>query len=61
MSESYTHKGYSIVPAEFRIPSMKPRPGWNICEGETIKKANFATVEIAKHYIDVVLVGRDGS
>ena len=33
--------------------------GWNIYDGESLVKAAFASLDMAKHYIDVVLVGRD--
>lgn len=58
MAESYTYRGYTIQP--MALPTLAAQSlGWNIYDGESLVKAIFASLDMAKHYIDVVLLGRD--
>lgn len=58
MAESYTYRGYVIRSTA--LPTLATQSlGWNIYDGESLVKAVFASLDMAKHYIDVVLVGRD--
>lgn len=49
----YKYKGYTIRQVERPIPICPRRMLWDIFDGETLFKRSFATIDIAKHYIDI--------
>ena len=57
-TSTYRYKGFSINAISLKVSGFAPRTCWNILNGDTLVKSNFATVEMAKHYIDLVLGGK---
>ena len=55
----YKYKGYII--RQFNRPNKFCRSltQWDIFDAENLLKRGFSTLDIAKHYIDVCLIGVD--
>lgn len=49
------HKGYAIVQAHHPTQSSPDRLAWDIYDGDKCRKANIASVELAKKYIDTMI------
>jgi hypothetical protein len=53
-----TYRGYTIAPRINTAMCGKPTV-YDILDGDRPVKRTFATVEMARHYIDVALKGAD--
>ena len=48
------YKGFQIVEAPHPIQIDKNRKGFDVMDGDTVKKANFSSMLSAKNYIDLM-------
>lgn len=55
MSESVKYRGYAIRRTHHPTPINPQRLTWDILDGERVRKSNIGSMEVAKHYIDVML------
>lgn len=55
MSESVKHRGYTIRRAHHPTAINPQRMTWDILDGERVRKSNIGSMEVAKHYIDVMI------
>lgn len=55
MSECVKYRGYAIRRAHHPTPINPQRLTWDVCDGERIRKSNIGSMEVAKHYIDVMI------
>lgn len=55
MSERVKYRGYAICRVAHPTPLNPKRLTWDICDGETVRKSNISSMDIAKHYIDVMI------
>lgn len=53
-TSTYRYKGFSIKAVPRRFPGFSPRVCWDILSGDNLVRSNFGTVEMAKHYIDLL-------
>ncbi len=49
------HRGYAIVQAHHPTRINPDRLTWDIYDGDKRRKANIASVELAKKYIDTMI------
>ena len=49
------YRGYTIIEAPHPVPYNKTRTAYDIVFGDTVKKANISTIELAQHYIDTMI------
>ena len=54
MSE-YRHRGYTIRAAVYDTPLGTQNRGWDIVDGEKVRKRNFGSIELCKRYIDTMI------
>lgn len=52
------YKGYELRRVDRKVAGFTVRVSWDVYRGEILIKANFATLEMAKRYIDLVLAVR---
>lgn len=55
MIEGATYRGYRIRRAHHPTPINPNRMTWDIYSGDKLRKSNIGSVDVAKHYIDVML------
>lgn len=55
MGEGVKYRGYAIVRAHHPTPINPQRMTWDIVDGDRVRKSNIGSMEIAKHYIDVMI------
>lgn len=53
--ESYKYRGYIIKQEKHPTPLNPHRMTWDIFDGDKCRKSNIGSIEVAKHYIDVML------
>lgn len=53
----YKYNGYTIRQVSRPTPIDFTSTAWDIFDGENIVKRNFGSLEVARHYIDVCIVG----
>ena len=51
------YKGYALRRVDRKISGFTVRVSWDVYHGEVLIKAHFATLEMAKHYIDLARPG----
>ena len=50
----YRYKGYTIRQVTRSTRAVRALIQWDIFDGEKVVKRGFGSVDIAKHYIDIV-------
>lgn len=54
MSE-YKHRGYIIRAAVYYTPLGTQNRGWDIADGDKVRKRNFASIDLCRRYIDAMI------
>lgn len=49
------YRGYDIVKASHPTPFDKNRETYDIMDGDRVRKANLATIELSKRVIDTMI------
>lgn len=55
MGEGVKYRGYAIIRTRHPTPINPQRMTWDIVDGDRVRKSNIGSMEIAKHYIDVMI------
>lgn len=53
--ENYRYKGYEIRKVNHPTAIKPDRMTWDIYDGEKCKKSNIGSLDVARHYIDVMI------
>ena len=48
----YRHNGLTIRQVKRPVPADHTMTAWDIYDGDKLLKCGFASLEVAKHYID---------
>ncbi len=49
------YRGYTIAQKNHPTPCNRNRQAWDILDGDKLKKANIASLDTAKHVIDIMV------
>lgn len=55
MGTSFNYRGYTIIHARHPTALNPARATWDIYDSDKRRKANIASVELAKKYIDTMI------
>lgn len=53
--ESYKYRGYVIKQVKHPTNFNPNRMTWDIYDGEKCRKSNIGSLDVARHYIDVMI------